>query len=231
MFVNIQIYLSLIFWSFSGSLEGALLALSFFPSVEFQPEGIISTVIMTLSARLLPSAGGTANRNKEPGRIPVSPGFLPPWGNSGVEPPAAALLDAPDACGRLAAAPRESPCASRWTTSFESLLKIWDLGGTSDVDILEDSSLPSRLLLENKGVHLFLSEEDNHGPEFLPSDSWLKFSASGSELWFWLSDDNPHLRLRNLNPWDASAALPSLTSEDEEVPLFRDCEVRVLGEI
>uniref|UniRef100_A0A8I5ZVX3 CD302 molecule n=1 Tax=Rattus norvegicus TaxID=10116 RepID=A0A8I5ZVX3_RAT len=82
-------------------------------SAELQPEGIISTVIVTLSVRLLPSAGGTANRNKEPGRIPAIPVFLPPCGKSGVDPLAEALPDAPDACGLLAAAPRESPCASR----------------------------------------------------------------------------------------------------------------------
>lgn len=67
--------------------------------------------------------------------------------------------------------------------------------------IRADSSLPSLLLREKSGVHLFLNEDDNHELELLLSDPVdLEVSGSESELWVSTTSDKPCLlRLRNGN--------------------------------
>lgn len=167
------LYLSLIFWSLSGSLEGGTLDLPLScPSDWFQPEGIISTVIIRLSDRLLPNVGGTAKRKREPGRIPE---LLLLWAESGVEAVAAETPDTAGVGGLLIGAREVLSDASREVSSPDSLLlKICcDLAVVSEVEILADSSLPSLLLLENRGVHLFLKDDDNQDPVLLLSESGL----------------------------------------------------------
>lgn len=151
-------------------------------------------MIIILSVRLFLSVGGIVNRNKELGRIFVIFVFFLLWVEFDVELFVVALLDVVDVCGLLVVVLIGLFCVLRWIILFDFFLKIWDLDGILEVGIFEDLFRFLRFFLENKGVYLFLSEEDNYGFVFLFLDFWLKFFEFGLELWFWLRDDKFYFR-------------------------------------
>lgn len=169
-----DIYLSLIFFSFSGSLEESRVFSLSCPSLVL-PEGTISTVIMTLSDKELPSAAGTEKCRRELGSMPEIPEFLLLKRVSAIVAAAELLLEEADDREELlaVAGPGTLTCtSSNEESSCDALLKGLCILLVSEVeDALAVSSLPSRLLLENSGVHLFLKEEGSHEPEVLVSES------------------------------------------------------------
>lgn len=125
-----------------------------------------------MSDSLLPNVGGTAKRKREPGRIPE---LLPLRAESGGEAVAVEITDTAGVGGLLTEARGGLSDASREVSSPDSLLlkTCCDLAAVSEVEILADSSLPSLLLLEKRGVHLFLKEDDSQDPVLLLSVSGL----------------------------------------------------------
>lgn len=125
-----------------------------------------------MSDRLLPNVGGTAKRKREPGRIPE---LLLLWVESGGEAVAVEMPDTAGVDGLLTEARGRLSDASREVSSPDALLlkTCCDLAVVSEVEILADSSLPSLLLLEKRGVHLFLKDDDNQDPVLLLSESGL----------------------------------------------------------